>query len=79
MQLLWLQCETYGQMFTEALRQYNIICLGMFRKIDVYSSKPTNRVVITNPPQDMLLHISDKVSLYWFLTNQIALQSSRDT
>jgi len=48
----------YGDLFTRALQQYNLLCFGIYRFRDVSSpvANPTSkRYVITAPPDDFPL------------------------
>merc|ERR550519_1420907 len=54
----------YGDLFTRALQQYNLLCFGIYRFRDVSSpvANPTSkRYVITAPPDDFPLVSSDLV------------------
>jgi len=56
----------YGELFSHALRTFGILCIGLYRFRDVTStlalSPSAKRYVITNPPDDFTLLITDKVS-----------------
>ena len=60
--LLLNQNDTYGELFVNALHNFGILCLGLYRQMDPRPSAGSfNRVVITNPPAELLLYPSDKV------------------
>ncbi|XP_055345724.1 calcium-activated potassium channel slowpoke-like [Paramacrobiotus metropolitanus] len=54
---------TYGDLFFDALRNYSMICLGLYRRIQPEGTGPRSarRYVITNPPIDFPLVRDDKV------------------
>lgn len=56
----------YGDLFVAALKQYGMLCIGLYRFRDTTSScdASTKRYVITNPPDDFSLLPTDQVSLY---------------
>ncbi len=65
-----LQDEDYESLFTHALRNCGILCIGLYRQIDPRPSAGSyNRYIITNPPVDFGLYPSDKVSFVWRLTS----------
>uniref|UniRef100_A0A061QHQ8 BK channel n=1 Tax=Cupiennius salei TaxID=6928 RepID=A0A061QHQ8_CUPSA len=53
----------YGDVFVKALKNYGMLCIGLYRYRDTSSSfeASTKRYVITNPPADFPLIPSDKV------------------
>ncbi len=55
----------YGDLFVAALRQYGMLCIGLYRFRDTSSScdASSKRYVITNPPDDFSLLPTDQVSL----------------
>ena len=55
----------YGRLFTGALKEHNMLCIGLYRLLDPVVSKK-KRYVVTNPPLDLLLKSSDlvKISLH---------------
>ncbi|ESO07763.1 hypothetical protein HELRODRAFT_170313 [Helobdella robusta] len=56
--------DTFGHLFTKSLSVHGILCLGLYRLVNVYArstSDPNNRFVITNPSPGMKLHFTDKV------------------
>ena len=55
----------YGELFAAALRNYGILCIGLYRFRDTSSSTQSpssKRYVITNPPDDFPLLPTDQVS-----------------
>lgn len=59
--------STYGELFSYALRNYNILCIGLYRLRDPQQSESTKRYVITNPPYHFLLLPSDKVGFFLYI------------
>ena len=56
----------YGDLFGYALRNFGVLCIGLYRFRDTTSTpqKPSSkRYVITNPPDDFILLPTDKVSM----------------
>ncbi|KAF2350312.1 hypothetical protein FHG87_018932 [Trinorchestia longiramus] len=53
----------YGDLFTSALRNYGMLCIGLYRFRDTSSScdASSKRYVITNPPDDFTLLPTDQV------------------
>lgn len=53
----------YGELFVSALRQYGMLCIGIYRFLDVSCTVEASnkRYVITNPPDDIVLIPSDMV------------------
>lgn len=53
----------YGDLYVKALKNYGMLCIGLYRYRDTSSSfeASTKRYVITNPPIDFPLIPSDKV------------------
>ena len=61
---------TFENMFTNAYTEYGIMCIGLYRFINLY--KPINscgkdRFVFTNPSPDLQLDQSDLVCFEFFL------------
>ncbi|ESO01730.1 hypothetical protein HELRODRAFT_112655 [Helobdella robusta] len=60
---------TYGMLFSYALRKYGILCFGLYRYMDPLNSADTNpsakRFVITNPPENFQLILTDKVQRFF--------------
>lgn len=62
-------------MFVEALRQFGMLCIGIYRVKDPTGTEPTassRRYVITNPPGDFTLMMSDLVSIMSCLARDYA-------
>lgn len=59
----------YGDLFVAALRQYGMLCIGLYRFRDTSSScdASSKRYVITNPPDDFSLLPTDQVNFISFL------------
>ncbi|GAV00290.1 hypothetical protein RvY_11161-2 [Ramazzottius varieornatus] len=56
--------STYGELFVEAIRQYGMLCIGVYRLRDLNATGSTQspkRYVITNPADDLKLYSSDKI------------------
>jgi hypothetical protein len=55
--------DNYGQLLTQALHTYGILCLGVFRLIDPSEKnvRRRRRFVITNPAGNFKLLLSDLV------------------
>ncbi|XP_027202295.2 calcium-activated potassium channel slo isoform X6 [Dermatophagoides pteronyssinus] len=53
----------YGDLFVSALRQYGMLCIGVYRFRDTSGAAEasTKRYVITNPPADLILIPSDMI------------------
>lgn len=54
----------YGELFSAALRNYGILCIGLYRFRDTSASTQSpssKRYVITNPPDDFPLLPTDQV------------------
>lgn len=54
----------YGDLFVEALRLFGMLCFGIYRVKDPTGTEPTassRRYVITNPPGDFVLMVSDLI------------------
>merc|ERR1719471_2579599 len=53
----------YIDLFVSALRNYGMLCIGLYRFRDTSSSfdASSKRYVITNPPDNFLLHSTDQV------------------
>lgn len=60
----------YGDLFVAALKQFGMLCIGLYRFRDTSSScdASSKRYVITNPPDDFHLLPTDQVSNYNFIT-----------
>lgn len=54
----------YGDLFVSALKQFGMLCIGLYRFRDTSSScdASSKRYVITNPPDDFQLLPTDQVS-----------------
>uniref|UniRef100_A0A915ISU6 Ca2+-activated K+ channel Slowpoke-like C-terminal domain-containing protein n=1 Tax=Romanomermis culicivorax TaxID=13658 RepID=A0A915ISU6_ROMCU len=52
---------TYGHLFTRALLDFGILCIGLYRLHDQAAPDSNKRYVITNPPVDLKLLVTDKV------------------
>ncbi|XP_022237688.1 calcium-activated potassium channel slowpoke-like, partial [Limulus polyphemus] len=54
---------TYGELFVAALKNYGMLCIGIYRFRDTSNSceASSKRYVITNPPADFTLLSTDKV------------------
>lgn len=68
--MLQIQPYTYGTMFTAALKNYGILCLGLYRLLSAHSrshvpSTSYKRYVLTNPPYDLELLTTDKVYTFF--------------
>ena len=59
----------YGELFVAALRQYGMLCIGIYRFRDTNTAAESSnkRYVITSPPDDLTLIQSDMVSYQSFL------------
>ncbi|VDO98814.1 unnamed protein product [Soboliphyme baturini] len=53
--------HTYGNLFSKALKDKHMLCIGLYRLQDPLSPKCIKRYVITSPPADMLLESTDLV------------------
>uniref|UniRef100_A0A1I8AXV6 BK_channel_a domain-containing protein n=1 Tax=Meloidogyne hapla TaxID=6305 RepID=A0A1I8AXV6_MELHA len=53
--------STYGEMFSIALKKHGQLCIGLYRLHDQASLDSNKRYVITNPPAELRLLISDSV------------------
>uniref|UniRef100_A0A914H9Z4 BK channel n=1 Tax=Globodera rostochiensis TaxID=31243 RepID=A0A914H9Z4_GLORO len=53
--------STYGEMFSIALKKHGQLCIGLYRLHDQASLDSNKRYVITNPPAELRLLISDNV------------------
>ena len=56
----------YEELFVAALRQFGILCIGIYRYLDLQDTNNagTARYVITNPNNDFQLHPSDKIFVF---------------
>lgn len=55
--------QTYEKMFISLLHKRYIICLGLYRKLNIIDKCGSyERYVITNPPKFFVLHPNDMVS-----------------
>ena len=58
----------YGDLFSAALRNFSILCIGLYRFRDTSpaaaAAPSAKRYVITNPPDDFPLHQTDKVGYH---------------
>ncbi|XP_031572859.1 calcium-activated potassium channel subunit alpha-1-like isoform X3 [Actinia tenebrosa] len=71
----------YGEMFLHALRDYSMICLGVyrFRDSNKLSSTPSSkRYVIAVPPYDFLLQSTDLVFVLAHSNDQLNKQFSKE-
>lgn len=62
----------YGDLFVKALRQHGILCLGLYRLMNL-DKKNVNRkrCVITHPPYNFVLDSSDKVGSVMYMFDLI--------
>ena len=51
----------YEDLFAMALRKYDILCIGIYRYLELNTDSSTDRYVITNPNNDFQLHSTDKI------------------
>lgn len=55
----------YGKLFTDVLREYGILCIGLYRLLPMFREMPdldgAKRYVITNPGEDFNILKSDLV------------------
>ncbi|KAK2169419.1 hypothetical protein LSH36_10g10030 [Paralvinella palmiformis] len=54
----------YGELFSYALKTFGILCIGVYRFRDIAAAQQnpsSKRYVITNPPDDFILMITDKI------------------
>ncbi|KAI0210709.1 Calcium-activated potassium channel slowpoke [Lamellibrachia satsuma] len=68
---------TYGELFAFALRNFGILCIGLYRFRDriTTSQRPSSkRYVITNPPDDFILQPTDKVFCFCAASNVLLQQ-----
>ncbi|KAK2178295.1 hypothetical protein NP493_549g01037 [Ridgeia piscesae] len=68
---------TYGELFAFALRNFGILCIGLYRFRDrvTTSQRPSSkRYVITNPPDDFTLQPTDKVFCFCAASNVLLQQ-----
>lgn len=54
----------YGDLFVQSLRQYGMLCIGVYRFRDTsgLNEASSKRYVVTNPPDDFILIPTDMVS-----------------
>ena len=58
----------YSDLFVNALRQFGMLCIGVYRYRDTVGTEASSkRYVITNPPMEFILMPSDMVSLQFKL------------
>lgn len=59
----------YGDLFVAALKQFGMLCIGLYRFRDTSSScdASSKRYVITNPPDDFQLLPTDQVNWLKYL------------
>ena len=72
----------YGDLFAYALRNFGILCIGLYRFRDttpVVPSPSSKRYIITNPPDDFPLLPTDKVSFIHYAIKHFTLFFSLDT
>lgn len=67
--LLSYKTSKYGQLFTEVLNTYGMLCFGVYRILDDNESNtdPDIRYVITNPSNDFQLKPNDLVFITIFI------------
>ena len=53
--------STYGQMFTTALKKYGQLSVGLYRLHDQDNPDSVKRYVITNPPAELRIRVTDTV------------------
>lgn len=53
--------STYGQLFSQALKEVGMLCIGLYRLHDQAAPDSNKRYVVTNPPPNMPVLLSDKV------------------
>ncbi|VDN92929.1 unnamed protein product, partial [Brugia pahangi] len=53
--------SSYGQMFSTALKKHGQLCIGLYRLHDQAAIDSNKRYVITNPPAELRLLLSDYV------------------
>ncbi|VBB28759.1 unnamed protein product, partial [Acanthocheilonema viteae] len=53
--------SSYGQMFSTALKRHGQLCIGLYRLHDQAAVDSNKRYVITNPPAELRLLLSDYV------------------
>ncbi|VDK86828.1 unnamed protein product [Litomosoides sigmodontis] len=53
--------SSYGQMFSIALKNHGQLCIGLYRLHDQAAADSNKRYVITNPPAELRLLLSDYV------------------
>jgi potassium large conductance calcium-activated channel subfamily M alpha protein 1 len=53
--------SAYGTLFTRAIRDHGMLCIGLYRLHDGMPADSLRRYVITNPPEALLLIETDKV------------------
>lgn len=59
----------YGDLFTASLRQFGMLCIGVYRYRDTTATEASSkRYVITNPPIEFILMPSDMVSIVLAVT-----------
>ena len=52
----------YGLMFSVALKEHGQLCIGLYRLHEQAPPESNKRYVITNPPANLILSITDYVS-----------------
>ncbi|KAK2146163.1 hypothetical protein LSH36_628g03007 [Paralvinella palmiformis] len=70
----------YGNMVIGALRQCGILCIGLYRYIDIKQTTAIkHRFVITNPPSDTFLYPTDQVYCLqpYYLKGELEERASR--
>ena len=60
------QTATFGELFLAAIKNHNVLCFGLYRKIlgpdeKTKPSRSLRRYVVTVPPKDFLLQSDDKI------------------
>lgn len=68
--------SSYGQMFSTALKRHGQLCIGLYRLHDQAAVDSNKRYVITNPPAELRLLLSDYVCpirSYYKSFNQLSI------
>ncbi|XP_025835790.1 calcium-activated potassium channel slowpoke-like [Agrilus planipennis] len=70
----------YGDLFVAALKQYGMLCIGLYRFRDTSNScdASSKRYVITNPPDDFQLLPSDQVRILFLFVSYIVGHSIKN-
>ena len=72
----FFQNAPYGNLFSTALRKYGLLCIGLYRLVQLEKPNVDVRYVITNPTADFPLTLTDKVR---FVIDQTFSQSHCST